>query len=161
MTAGADHVRVQTSPFDPGAELNVFLAEAPHAGGIAVFIGQMRDFKGPDRATGEPVSAMTLEHYPGMAEKELGTLVSEARSRWALDHVRVIHRSGDLAPAEPIVFVATASAHRADALEACTFLIDWLKTKAPFWKKETTSRGASWVDAAASDDARAERWEKS
>jgi molybdopterin synthase catalytic subunit len=153
-------VRVQTDPFDPGAELNAFLKEAPHAGGIAVFIGQMRDFKGPDRASGEAVSAMTLEHYPGMAEKELGALIDEARARWKLDNVRVIHRSGALAPADPIVFVAAASAHRADALEACTFLIDWLKTKAPFWKKETTGKGAAWVDATGADDARAARWDK-
>lgn len=153
-------VRVQTTPFDPGAELNAFLKETPQAGGIAVFIGQMRDFKGPDRATGEPVSAMTLEHYPGMAEKELGALIDQALARWKLDNVRVIHRSGDLAPADPIVFVAAASAHRADALEACTFLIDWLKTKAPFWKKETTETGATWVDATLADDMRAALWDK-
>ncbi len=153
-------VRVQSAPFDPGAELNAFLKETPHAGGIAVFIGQMRDFKGADRASGEPVSAMTLEHYPGMAEKELGALIDDARARWKLDNVRVIHRAGNLAPADPIVFVAAASAHRADALEACTFLIDWLKTKAPFWKKETTGKGAAWVDATAADDVRAARWDK-
>ena len=152
-------VRVQQEPFDPGAELNAFLQESPHAGGIAVFIGQMRDFKGADRAQGEKVSAMTLEHYPGMAERELDALVEEALTRWKLDNVRVVHRTGDLAPADPIVFVAAASAHRADALEAATFLIDWLKTKAPFWKKETTGAGASWVDAATADDARAARWD--
>lgn len=155
------NVRVQREPFDPGAELNAFLTATPHAGGIAVFIGQMRDFRGPDRTTGEPVSAMTLEHYPGMAERELGALIDEATRRWPLDNVLVIHRSGDLGPADPIVLVATASAHRADALEACTFLIDWLKTKAPFWKKETTTTGAQWVDAVASDEARAQRWDKS
>jgi molybdopterin synthase catalytic subunit len=153
-------VRVQREPFDPGAELNSFLREAPQAGGIAVFIGQMRDFRGPARASGEPVSAMTLEHYPGMAERELDALVDEAKQRWKLDGVRVVHRIGELLPADPIVFVAAASAHRADALEACTFLIDWLKTKAPFWKKETTESGAQWVEAASSDDARASRWEK-
>ncbi len=160
MTTAPSHVRVQSTPFDPGAELNAFLKETPQAGGIAVFIGQMRDFKGLDRATGARVSAMTLEHYPGMAEKELGALIDEARGRWKLDNVRVIHRSGDLAPSDPIVFVAAASAHRADALEACTFLIDWLKTKAPFWKKETTGADAAWVDAAGADDARAARWDK-
>jgi molybdopterin synthase catalytic subunit len=153
-------VRVQREPFDPGAELNAFLKDTPHAGGIAIFIGQMRDFRGNDRGTGEPVSAMTLEHYPGMAERELGALIGEAKARWKLDNVLVIHRTGPLAPADPIVLVAAASAHRADALEACTFLIDWLKTKAPFWKKEATPNGAQWVDAAASDDARAERWDK-
>jgi len=153
-------VRVQSESFDPGVELNAFLKEAPHAGGIAVFIGQMRDFKGTDRAYGEHVSAMTLEHYPGMAERELGGLVEEAKRRWRLDGVRVIHRTGDLLPSDPIVFVAAASAHRADALEACSFLIDWLKTKAPFWKKETTTQGPHWVDAARADDIRAARWEK-
>lgn len=153
-------VRVQTEPFDPGAELNAFLKDTREAGGIAVFIGQMRDFKGADRATGERVSAMTLEHYPGMAERELGALVEEASRRWKLDNVRVVHRAGELAPADPIVFVAAASAHRADALEACAFLIDWLKTKAPFWKKETTPAGAQWVDATHADDARAARWDK-
>lgn len=153
------NVRVQREPFDPGAELNAFLSVTPHAGGIAVFIGQMRDFRGPDRATGEPVSAMTLEHYPGMAERELGALIDEARRRWTLDNVLVIHRSGELGPADPIVLVAAAAAHRSEALEACTFLIDWLKTKAPFWKKEVTPAGAQWVEATAKDDARAGRWE--
>lgn len=157
--AGAP-VRVQLEPFDPGAELNAFLSETPHAGGIAVFVGQMRDFRGTDRATGAPVSAMSLEHYPGMAERELEALVSDAQSRWKLDGVRVIHRTGDLLPADPIVFVATASAHRADALEACAFLIDWLKTKAPFWKKETTGDGPRWVDATSTDEIRAARWDK-
>ncbi len=152
-------VRVQREPFDAGRELNAFLNETPHAGGIAVFVGQMRDFRGPDRTQGEPVSAMTLEHYPGMAERELEALVDEALQRWRLDGVRVVHRTGDLRPADPIVFVAAAAAHRADALDACAFLIDWLKTKAPFWKKETTPEGASWVEAATSDDARAARWE--
>lgn len=153
-------VRVQVEPFDPGAELNAFLKETPQAGGIATFIGQMRDFRGPDRATGEAVSAMTLEHYPGMAERELSALIDEALRRWKLDNVRVVHRSGILMPADPIVFVAAASAHRADALEACAFLIDYLKTKAPFWKKETTTDGAKWVHATTADDARAARWDK-
>ena len=155
----AQVVRVQREPFDPGAELNAFLRQTPHAGGIAVFVGQMRDFQGADRASGEPVSAMSLEHYSGMAERELGALVAEAQSRWRLDGVRVIHRTGDLAPADPIVFVAAASAHRADALEACAFLIDWLKTKAPFWKKETTGAGPRWVEATGADDARAAHWD--
>jgi molybdopterin synthase catalytic subunit len=153
-------VRVQSESFDPGVELNAFLKETPHAGGVAVFIGQMRDFKGADRATGERVSAMTLEHYPGMAERELGALIEDAKRRWNLDGVRVIHRTGELAPSDPIVFVAAASAHRADALEACTFLIDWLKTKAPFWKKEAGAAGPQWVDAASADEVRAQRWEK-
>jgi molybdopterin synthase catalytic subunit len=153
-------VRIQHDPFDPGAELNAFIARTPHAGGIASFVGQMRDFRGPDRTQGETVSAMSLEHYPGMAERELETLVAEALRRWPLDDAFILHRVGALAPGDAIVLVATASAHRADALEACTFLIDWLKTKAPFWKKETTPQGPSWVDAAQADDTRAARWDK-
>lgn len=151
-------VRVQREAFDPGAELGGFLARVPHAGGVATFIGRMRDFRGPDRATGEAVSAMTLEHYPGMAERELAGLAAQAARRWKLDGALIVHRVGDLAPGDAIVFVATAAAHRADALDACAFLIDWLKTRAPFWKKETVAEGASWVDAAASDEARAARW---
>lgn len=151
-------VRVQQEAFDPGGELNTFMTRAPHAGGIATFIGQMRDFRGPRREDGEAVSTMTLEHYPGMAERELESTVAEALARWPLDDALVIHRFGTLNPGDAIVLVATASAHRADALDACTFLIDWLKTKAPFWKKETTAQGPSWVDAADADDQRAARW---
>ena len=153
-------VRVQAGSFDPGAELNAFLSAAPGAGGIAVFVGQMRDFRGEDRAGGIPISSMTLEHYPGMAERELASLVEEASRRWRLDGVSIVHRTGELQPSDPIVFVAAAAAHRAEALDACAFLIDWLKTKAPFWKKETSAAGEQWVDAAGADDARAVRWEK-
>ena len=160
MSPQKSSVRVQREPFDPGKELNSFLSETPHAGGIAVFIGQMRDFRGPERASGEPVSAMTLEHYPGMAERELDALIDEAKLRWKLDNVCVIHRTGALLPSDAIVFVAAASAHRADALEACTFLIDWLKTKAPFWKLEETPGGEKWVEAHEGDDAAAARWAK-
>ena len=153
-------VRVQAGPFDPGAELNAFLSATPGAGGIAVFVGQMRDFRGGDRASGVAISAMTLEHYPGMAERELTSLAEEASSRWRLDGVSIVHRTGELQPCDPIVFVAAAAAHRAEALDACTFLIDWLKTKAPFWKKETSAAGEQWVDATSADDARAVHWEK-
>ena len=149
-------VRVQHHPFDPGAEITAFLATVPRSGGVATFIGQVRDFK----ATGETVQAMTLEHYPGMAERELETLVADAIKRWALDGALVIHRSGELRPGEPIVLVATASPHRGDAFAACEFLMDWLKTKAPFWKKEATADGDSWVSASAGDDARAARWKE-
>lgn len=153
-------IRVQGEAFDPSRELADFLAHVPHAGGVALFIGQMRDFRGPDRAEGTAVSAMTLEHYPGMAERQLADLVREATQRWTLDNVLIVHRTGDLKPGDPIVLVATASAHRANALEACSFLIDWLKTKAPFWKKEITPEGPDWVEAAAHDDARAARWDE-
>jgi molybdopterin synthase catalytic subunit len=149
-------VRVQRSAFDPGAEINDFLATVPRSGGVATFIGQVRDFK----STGETVHAMTLEHYPGMAERELETLVANAVERWTLDGALVIHRYGELHPGEAIVLVAAASAHRGDAFAACEFLMDWLKTKAPFWKKEATADGSSWVNASAGDEARAERWKE-
>jgi molybdopterin synthase catalytic subunit len=151
---------VQEEPFDAGAELNRFMARNRLSGGVASFVGQVRDFRGPSRARGEAVAAMTLEHYPGMAERELGALCVEARRRWSLDDVYALHRYGPLQPGEAIVFVATAAPHRADAFAACEFMMDWLKTKAPFWKKETTPAGDQWVSAHAEDDARAERWKK-
>ncbi len=153
-------VRVQRAPFDAGAEINRFMAACPHSGGIATFVGQMRDFRGAERGKGETVTAMSLEYYPGMAERQLEDLIVEARRRWKLDDAMVLHRHGDLKPHEAIVLVATASAHRGEALEACAFLIDWLKTKAPFWKKETTTAGDAWVDAVDADEARAQRWDK-
>jgi molybdopterin synthase catalytic subunit len=146
-------VRVQATPFDPAAELAAFLRGRVDAGGIACFIGVCRD-----RHDGRPVTAMTLEHYPGMTEAEIGRIEAEARRRWPLHDVQVVHRCGRLLPGEPIVLVLTAAAHRAAALEACSFLIDWLKTKAPFWKLEETPDGERWVDARESDDAAAERW---
>ena len=151
-------IRVQREPFDPGAEINGFCARNATSGGIANFIGQMRDFRGPSRGEGEAVAAMTLEHYPGMAERELADLVKDAKGRWTLDDVLVIHRVGLLTPGEAIVLVATASAHRGDALAACAFLMDWLKTKAPIWKKEATAGGATWVEARESDEAQAAKW---
>lgn len=150
------NIRVQREPFDAGAEIAAFLATVPKSGGVATFIGQVRDFKG----SGETVHAMTLEHYPGMAERALETLAADAGGRWPLDGALIIHRYGELHPGEAIVLVATATAHRADAFAACEFLMDWLKTKAPFWKKEATSDGVSWVSASAGDDARAERWKE-
>ena len=153
-------IRVQHEAFDAGAEINAFCARNATSGGVATFIGQMRDFRGPDRARGEPVTAMTLDHYPGMAERELAQLVAEARTRWPLDDVLVIHRFGTLAPGDAIVLVATATAHRGDAFAACAFIMDWLKTKAPFWKKETTPSGADWVEARDADAAQAARWNK-
>jgi molybdopterin synthase catalytic subunit len=154
-------VRVQKDPFDAGVELNRFTRRNRGSGGIASFVGQMRDFRGPDRAHGQSLTAMTLEYYPGMAERQLGDLINEANTRWPLDDVCVIHRYGDFAPGDPIVLVITASSHRGPAFAACEFIMDWLKTKAPFWKREVGAGGTTtWVDAMASDDARAERWEK-
>ncbi len=154
-------IRVQREAFDSGAELNAFLARNAGAGGVASFVGQMRDFRGLDRSTGAPLTAMTLEHYPGMAERQLADVVADAKNRWPIEDVTVIHRHGDFAPGDPIVLVITAAAHRGPAFEACTFIMDWLKTKAPFWKQERGPDGSStWVEARDSDDARAARWEK-
>jgi molybdopterin synthase catalytic subunit len=146
-------IKVQREDFDTGAEL-AGLARGNHkVGGVASFVGLVRDVAG-----GDCVGAMTLEHYPGMTEKMLAKIEQEARHRWALEDCLIIHRYGRLEPGEQIVLVATASAHRQAALEACAFLIDWLKTKAPFWKLEETRDGARWVAARADDDKAAQRW---
>ena len=147
---------MQEAPFDPAAELAAFCRGRTDVGGIATFLGLVRDRHGD-----EPVRAMTLEHYPGMTERKLAELEAEARARWPLLDCLVVHRYGRLTPGEPIVLVATASAHRQAALESCAFLIDWLKTGAPFWKLEETGDGeARWVEARASDDEAAQRWER-
>jgi molybdopterin synthase catalytic subunit len=149
-------VRVQAEPFDPAAELAAFARGRTDVGGIATFLGLVRDEHG-----GERVAAMTLEHYPGMTERKLAEIEHEARARWPdLQDTLVIHRHGRMLPGEPIVLVATASAHRQAALDACAFLIDWLKTKAPFWKLEETGGDERWVEARASDDQAAARWER-
>ena len=148
-------IKVQREDFDIGAELAP-LTEGNHAvGGLAMFVGLVRDL-----APQGHISAMTLEHYPGMTEKRLQEIEAEARSRWPLEDVLIIHRYGRLEPGERIVLVATTSSHRQAALESCAFLIDWLKTKAPFWKLEEGAQGAQWVDARASDDQAAEKWKK-
>ena len=146
-------IRVQAETLDPWAELASFARGRADVGGLASFVGLVRDRHGCDR-----VSAMTLEHYPGMTERQLAALEAEARRRWDLLDCLIVHRVGRMLPAEPIVLVATASAHRREALEACAFLIDWLKTKAPFWKLEETPEGERWVEAGANDDAAAARW---
>jgi molybdopterin synthase catalytic subunit len=146
-------IRVQREDFDVGAELSRLAAGRTDVGGIATFIGLVRDVAG-----GEAIGAMTLEHYPGMTEKKLAEIEAEAQRRWSLQATLIIHRYGRLEPGDRIVFVATASAHRQAALDSCAFLIDWLKTKAPFWKLEETPSGPQWVDARDSDDAAAERW---
>jgi len=151
-------IRVQREAFDAGAEVNGFCARNATSGGVATFIGQMRDFRGPSRETGETVTGMTLDHYPGMVERQLEDLISEAKGRWPLDDVLIIHRFGRLVPGEPIVLVATATAHRGDAFASCEFLMDWLKTRAPFWKKEEGTDGASWVEARAADETQAQKW---
>jgi molybdopterin synthase catalytic subunit len=146
-------IRVQREDFDPGAEIARLTAGKTHIGGVASFIGLVRDM-----AEGEGVSAMTLEHYPGMTERQLDEIDKEAHKRWPLDASLGIHRYGRLEPGERIVLVVTASAHRQAAVEACAFLIDWLKTQAPFWKLEDTGDGERWVEARASDDKAAARW---
>lgn len=146
-------VRVQTEDFDLSTEVAALRAQRPQVGAVACFVGTVRDVN-----QGSGVSTLTLEHYPGMTEKALQSIVDQACQRWTLDDVLVIHRVGELAPLDQIVLVAVTSAHRGEALAACEFVIDWLKTQAPFWKKEHTPEGARWVDARESDDAAAARW---
>ena len=146
-------IRVQPEDFDPGAELAALTSGKTNIGGLCCFVGLVRDLAGAERIT-----AMTLEHYPGMTERAIAAIEAEARQRWPLEDTLIIHRYGRLAPGDRIVLVATAAAHRAAAFESCAFLIDWLKTKAPFWKLEETPDGARWVEAKASDDEAADRW---
>lgn len=149
-------VRVQREGFDAGAEIDKLRAGDRRVGAVASFIGTVRDVS--DAAT---VRTLTLEHYPGMTEKALEDIVAEAKRRFDVYEIGVIHRIGELAPADPIVFVAVTSAHRGDAFDACRFVTDYLKTRAPFWKKELTPQGSRWVEARASDDEAAVRWQRS
>ena len=146
-------IRVQQQGFDPGVEVNALHAANQGIGAVASFVGYVRDFN-----EGQAVSGMYLEHAPGMTEKALQKIVAEAEQRWSLLRVEVLHRVGWLEPGEPIVFVGVASAHRAAAFEACEFIMDYLKTRAPFWKKEDTAEGARWVDGRDSDLEAAGRW---
>ena len=146
-------VRVQTAPFDPGAETNAMHAANVGVGAVVAFVGYVRDFN-----EGREVAGMFLEHYPGMTEKALDKIVVEAEQRWPLLKVEVLHRIGALEPGEPIVFVGVASAHRQAAFDACNFIMDYLKTRAPFWKKEQTSAGERWVEGKQSDADAAGRW---
>ena len=146
-------IRIQQEAFDTAAELEKLKASNANIGATVMFLGSVRDM-----SEGQPVSAMTLEHYPGMTEKALQEIDAEARTRWPLDASLIVHRYGRLKPGDDIVLVITASAHREAAFEACHFLIDWLKTKAPFWKLEENAIGAEWVVAKESDDAAAQRW---
>jgi molybdopterin synthase catalytic subunit len=146
-------VRVQTEDFDLSAEIAALRAGRPQVGAVVAFVGTVRDVN-----AGAGVSTMTLEHYPGMTEKALEAIVARALERWRLDDVLVVHRVGPLRPTDQIVLVAVTSAHRGEAFQACEFVMDWLKTQAPFWKKETTPDGERWVDAREADDAAAARW---
>lgn len=146
-------VRIQTTDFDAGAEIAALRRGNPRIGAVASFIGVCRDAN-----DGNAVSNMTLEHYPGMTEKALEKIVAEAQQRWKVMDVLVVHRVGELKPTEQIVLVVVAGAHRGEAFAACEFIMDYLKTRAPFWKKEQTPQGSHWVEARASDDDAAGRW---
>ena len=146
-------IRVQAEDFDVGAEISRLTDGNTTIGGIGCFVGLVRDIAGD-----ETISSMTLEHYPGMTERQLEALEADARQRWPLQEVLIIHRYGTLEPGDRIVLVVTASAHREAALDSCHFLIDWLKTRAPFWKLEATPSGDKWVSARDEDDKAAGRW---
>ncbi len=146
-------VRVQEEDFDIGAEIDALTSGNLAIGGIASFMGVVREMAG-DQA----IAAMTLEHYPGMTEKKLAEIDAEANARWPLEASLIIHRYGRLGPGDRIVLVVTCAKSRGPALAACEFLIDWLKTKAPFWKLEETAEGEQWVDAREADGAAAKRW---
>ncbi|MBU6272833.1 MAG: molybdopterin synthase catalytic subunit MoaE [Betaproteobacteria bacterium] len=146
-------VRVQTEDFDVGAEIARLRAGNPRVGAVAVFIGTVRDLN-----DGQGVATLTLEHYPGMTERALQEICDQARGRWQLEDLLVIHRVGPLAPTDQIVLVAVTSAHRGEAFAACEFVMDYLKTRAPFWKKEATPQGERWVEARDSDEQAARRW---
>ena len=148
------NIRVQIAPFDPGAELNAVHAGDLSVGAVVSFTGYVRDIN-QDAA----IQELFLEHYPGMTEKALAKIRDEAMQRWPLIGVQILHRVGALSLAEPIVFVATSSMHREAAFAACEFIMDYLKTRAPFWKKEQTTSGAHWVEGRDSDQQAAARWD--
>jgi len=147
-------VRVQREDFDAGKEIAALRAANPKIGAVAAFIGVARDVN-----DGEPVATLTLEHYPGMTEKALEDICAQARERWKVADVLVVHRIGELRPTDQIVLVVVTGSHRGEAFAACEFVMDYLKTEAPFWKKETTPAGTRWVDARNSDERARERWQ--
>ncbi len=148
-------VSIQTHDFDVSAELAALRAHDKRVGAVCCFVGTVRDRNG---AEGDTIASMELEHYPGMTEKSIAAMIDEALGRFDILDARVIHRVGLLAPTDQIVLVAVTSAHRGQSFAACEFLMDYLKTQAPFWKKEQTPQGARWVDARVSDDAALARW---
>ncbi len=145
-------IRVQREAFDVGREIAALTAGNTRIGGVASFVGLVRDLGG--------LRSMTLEHYPGMTERQLERIDAEAHRRWPLEASLVVHRYGRLEPGEPIVLTITASAHRQAAFDSCNFLMDWLKTEAPFWKREEGQDGERWVAARADDDEARERWQE-
>jgi molybdopterin synthase catalytic subunit len=146
-------VKIQAADFDLSTEVAALRAANPRVGAVACFLGTVRDLN-----DGRAVAAMELEHYPGMTEKSLERIVAEAGRRWPIADALVVHRFGQLLPTDQIVLVAVASSHRGDAFEACEFIMDYLKTEAPFWKKERTDAGEHWVDARLTDDAALGKW---
>ena len=149
----SDFIRIQEQDFDLTTEVKALREGDPRVGAVVTFVGTVRDMN-----DGSQVKGMTLEHYPGMTEKSLGEIIQQARGRWDLYRILVIHRVGPLLPEDQIVLVAVTSAHRGEAFAACEFIMDYLKTAAPFWKKEDTPEGSKWVDARVTDDAAMARW---
>lgn len=148
-------VKVQSEDFDVSEELKLLRQNKPQIGAVAVFVGTVRDLN-----QGDEIDSMEIEHYPGMTEKALQDVLNKANERWSLQNATIIHRVGKLKPLDQIVLVATASAHRGDAFAACEFVMDYLKSSAPFWKKEATQEGSRWVDARESDTEALKKWEK-
>lgn len=148
-------IRVQPQPFDVGAEIDALRNGNAAIGAVASFIGYMRDVN-----DGDNIRALHLEHYPGMTERALAEIERAARERWDLIDIVIVHRVGTLHPSDPIVLVIAAASHRREAFSACEFTMDYLKTRAPFWKREHTARGVRWLDARISDSAAAARWER-
>jgi molybdopterin synthase catalytic subunit len=146
-------IRIQADDFDVSTEIAALRRGNPRIGAVASFVGIVRDVN-----EGDAVAGLTLEHYPGMTEKAIGEIVEQARARWNVIEALVIHRVGALKPQDQIVLVVVASGHRGDAFAACEFIMDYLKTRAPFWKKESTDKGAHWVEARTDDEIAAERW---
>ena len=153
-------VRVQEAPFDVGAELANLTRGRTDIGGLASFVGLVRDIVSEEGAGAQPITAMTLEHYPGMTEKKLAEIEAEAQRRWSLQASLIVHRYGTLRPSDNIVLVLTASEHREAAFRAAEFLMDYLKTSAPFWKRESGPEGSRWVEGNSADAVAAARWKK-
>ncbi len=151
--AAPNQVRIQEWDFDLTAELAKLRADNPKVGAVVSFVGTVRDLN-----EGAEVAQMELEHYPGMTEQSIGAIIEQAKQRWPIYGALVIHRVGPLQPLEQIVLVAVTAAHRGEAFAACEFIIDYLKTEAPFWKKEQTPEGARWVDARVSDETALKKW---
>lgn len=154
----APRVRIQHGAFDIAQEIADLQAHDPRVGAVCIFLGTVRDRNAPGEAHAASVQSLELEHYPGMTEKSIEAMIDQAQRRFDILGARVVHRIGVLAPTEQVVLVVVTSAHRGTGFQACEFLMDYLKTQAPFWKKEQTPQGAHWVDARVSDDAALARW---